>query len=77
MAKRRLSTCFSRVVVSLDREKLVLSRRPGVLSSASRLFVEGMDFDLTYFPLKHLGYKSVVAVAGKYMHPCRTHGCCP
>ena len=35
------------------------------LSSASRLFVEGMDFDLTYFPLKHLGYKSVVAVAGE------------
>ncbi len=35
------------------------------LSSASRLFVEGMDFDLTYFPLKHLGYKSVVTVAGE------------
>lgn len=35
------------------------------LSSASRLFVEGMDFDLTYFPLKHLGYKSVVAVVGE------------
>ena len=35
------------------------------LTTASRLFVEGMDFDLTYFPLKHLGYKSVVAVAGE------------
>ena len=35
------------------------------LCSASRLFVEGMDFDLTYFPLKHLGYKCVVAVAGE------------
>ena len=35
------------------------------LCSVSRLFVEGMDFDLTYFPLKHLGYKSVVAVAGE------------
>ena len=33
--------------------------------SVLRLFVEGMDFDLTYFPLKHLGYKSVVAVAGE------------
>ena len=32
---------------------------------ASRVFVEGIDFDLTYFPLKHLGYKSVVAVAGE------------
>ena len=33
--------------------------------SASRVFVEGIDFDLTYFPLKHLGYKCVSAVAGE------------
>lgn len=26
----------------------------------SDLLLEGIDFDLTYFPLKHLGYKSVV-----------------
>ena len=32
---------------------------------ASRVFVEGIDFDLTYFPLKHLGYKSVVAAVGE------------
>ncbi|MBQ1978302.1 MAG: thiamine-phosphate kinase, partial [Alistipes sp.] len=25
-------------------------------------FFEGVDFDLTYFPLKHLGYKVVTAV---------------
>lgn len=31
---------------------------------ASRLFLEGIDFDLVYFPLKHLGYKSVAAVTG-------------
>lgn len=31
---------------------------------ASRLFLEGIDFDLVYFPLKHLGYKSVVGVTG-------------
>ena len=30
---------------------------------ASMVFVEGIDFDLTYFPLKHLGYKCAVAVA--------------
>lgn len=30
--------------------------------SASRLLSEGIDFDLVYFPLKHLGYKAVVAV---------------
>ena len=36
-----------------------------LVRTASRVFVEGIDFDLTYFPLKHLGYKSVVAVAGE------------
>ena len=25
------------------------------------LFMEGVHFDLTYFPLKHLGYKAVIA----------------
>ena len=48
------------------REKVTFEPSAGSsLCSVSRLFVEGMDFDLTYFPLKHLGYKSVVAVAGE------------
>lgn len=29
---------------------------------ASRVLLEGIDFDLVYFPLKHLGYKSVALV---------------
>ncbi len=33
--------------------------------SASRMLLEGIDFDLVYFPLKHLGYKGVVAVTGE------------
>lgn len=36
-----------------------------LVRTASRVFVEGIDFDLTYFPLKHLGYKSVVAAVGE------------
>lgn len=32
--------------------------------NASRMLLEGIDFDLVYFPLKHLGYKSVVGVTG-------------
>ncbi len=32
---------------------------------ASRMLLEGIDFDLVYFPLKHLGYKSVVCVTGE------------
>lgn len=35
------------------------------ISSSSRTFIEGMDFDLIYFPLKHLGYKCAVAVTGE------------
>lgn len=33
-------------------------------NSAHRLFLEGIDFNLEYFPLKHLGYKVVVEVTG-------------
>lgn len=33
--------------------------------SSHRVFLEGIDFDLVYFPLKHLGYKSVIGVTGE------------
>jgi len=36
-----------------------------LVTMASRTLLEGMDFDLTYFPLKHLGYKSVITVTGE------------
>jgi len=35
------------------------------VTSHSRTFIEGIDFDLVYFPLKHLGYKCVTAVTGE------------
>lgn len=37
----------------------------GYVTEASRIMLEGIDFDLTYFPLKHLGYKSIIAVTGE------------
>lgn len=37
----------------------------GAVRTEARLFLEGVDFDLVYFPLKHLGYKTVTAVSGK------------
>ena len=44
-----------------------------VITSRSRTFLEGIDFDLVYFPLKHLGYKCVTAVTGEiyadFSHP--------
>ena len=43
------------------------------ISTQSRTFLEGIDFDLVYFPLKHLGYKCVTAVTGElyaeFSHP--------
>ena len=49
-----------------DREeKPSFEAAPGsTVVNASRFFLEGIDFDLTYFPLKHLGYKCVAALAG-------------
>ena len=44
-----------------------------IVSLESRTFIEGIDFDLVYFPLKHLGYKCVTAVTGElyaeFSHP--------
>ena len=44
-----------------------------VIQTKARTFIEGIDFDLTYFPLKHLGYKCVTAVTGElyaaFSHP--------
>ena len=37
----------------------------GSAVAASRLLLEGTDFSLVYFPLKHLGYKSVISVTGE------------
>ena len=37
------------------------------IASASRLLIEGTDFDLTYFPLEHLGYKAAVSVIGELL----------
>ena len=41
------------------------SPKGGVVSTASRMYLEGVDFNLVYFPLKHLGYKCVVGVTGE------------
>ena len=42
-----------------------------VLCSTDAL-LEGIDFDLTYFPLRHLGYKAVTVAAKRYPGDERT-----
>lgn len=44
------------------------------ITTASRIYLEGIDFDLVYFPLKHLGYKCVLGVCGElYAQMSRPH----
>lgn len=37
----------------------------GYCTTVSCLMLEGIDFDLTFFPFNHLGYKAVVKVVGE------------
>ena len=37
----------------------------GVVTTSSRMFLEGIDFNLVYFPLKHLGYKCIIGTVGE------------
>ena len=49
------------------------------ITTASRMYLEGIDFDLVYFPLKHLGYKCIIGVCGELyaqMSLPRTLGIC-
>ena len=41
------------------------SAKGGRIITAARMFLEGIDFNLVYFPLKHLGYKCVVGTVGE------------
>lgn len=41
--------------------------RGSSLTTASRLFIEGTDFNLVYFPLRHLGYKCALSTTGPLM----------
>lgn len=53
---------------------LKTGNRTGSVVNSSVILAEGIDFDLTYFPLKHLGYKAVTRVSGELYaalaHPC-------
>lgn len=41
------------------------SEKGSAVTQASRLYVEGIDFNLVYFPCRHLGYKAVIGVTGE------------
>lgn len=47
-------------ILGIGSDSSVIRPTKGNIVTSSRLLVENIHFDLTYFPLKHLGYKSVV-----------------
>ncbi len=51
----------------------VHAKKDSVMVNRSKLLLEGTDFNLIYFPLKHLGYKAVTIAAGQlyaaFAHP--------
>ena len=48
-------------VVGVGDDAAVINAGDRYLLVSTELMLEGVHFDLTYFPLKHLGYKAVVA----------------
>ncbi len=51
----------SSTVVGVGDDAAVIDAGDKYMLLSTELFMEGVHFDLTYFPLKHLGYKVVVA----------------
>ena len=43
-----------------DDSAAISAGKSGAVVCSTDLLLEGIDFDLTYFPLQHLGYKAVV-----------------
>ena len=44
---------------------LHVAKDTGSVTNSLVMMTEGIDFDLTYFPLKHLGYKAVIEATGE------------
>lgn len=64
-----LSQAFPRqndsTLAGVEEDAAVVDVKTKKTVVASELFVEGVHFDLSYFPLQHLGYKCVVASVSK------------
>ncbi|SFE14585.1 thiamine-phosphate kinase [Thermophagus xiamenensis] len=51
----------SMTIKGLENDAAIISQENASLITGQNILLEGIHFDLTYFPLKHLGYKSVVS----------------
>lgn len=55
----------SNTIVGHGHDASAMATNSKLALSASGLMLEGVHFNLTYFPLKHLGYKAVVSVLSR------------
>lgn len=53
-----------------NRESVKHSKAATSYITSSKLILEGVDFSLTYTPLKHLGYKSALLAVGNIYAAC-------
>lgn len=60
--QKTLETLFEKT--DFQNEKLISITEKGKCSTTHKIMLEGVDFDLVYTPLKHLGYKAVLKVLG-------------
>lgn len=59
-------TSVKETVVGLGDDSSVIDPGSGMnVCTSSRVFLEGVHFDLTYTPFRHLGYKSVTAAVSE------------
>ena len=62
------------LLVGIGDDAAVINFTEGPTAITTDLLIEGIHFDLTYMPLKHLGYKSVMVnlsdVYAMNVHPC-------
>jgi thiamine-monophosphate kinase len=52
----------SNTLCGINNDASITGAEGDELVTAQNLLLEGIHFDLTYYPLRHLGYKAVVAV---------------
>ncbi len=57
---KRFESSNSGTIKGIDDDAAVIRMGPGYSLLSTDMLLEGIHFDLSYFPLKHLGYKAVV-----------------
>ena len=71
--EKKFSPKHKTTLVGLENDAAVIGTDTTSFVTGQILLLEGIHFDLTYFPLKHLGYKSVISAISEII----ASGCQP